>query len=388
MAERQRTVMVLGGGVGLGAYHAGAYARLRAAGLEPEWIAGSSVGAVTAAVIASTPADLRVEQLMKFWGRLVWPAASLDPGPGPLSRLTSLASVLSTRLTGHPALFTMRAAWPGALMPGDPARQAMYGLEPLKRLLHEFVDFDRLNRGPMRLTVCATDLATGEPVMFDTARERIGMEHLLASSGFLPDFPPVRIGDRWLGDGGLSMNAPLLPILEEESGDLTCFLLDLYAPPGRVPSSIDQALERRYDLLFASQTRATVRAEAEIGRLRATLAELMDRMPPAARASLPTELRELASNRRVELFHLAYAETADDSGTKAFDFSAPTLRRRWTAGERDMDDAIDRLRSLKSGQRPAGVHVHSFGAATPAGAAATNREDIPSDQPERHGRAG
>jgi predicted acylesterase/phospholipase RssA len=82
--------------------------------------------------------------------------------------------------------------------------------DPLKTRLAELVDFSRLNGGEVRVSVATTDIETGELVIFDTARgHRIELDHVLASCGFLPEFPAVEIDGRLLGDGGLSANAPV-----------------------------------------------------------------------------------------------------------------------------------------------------------------------------------
>ena len=59
--------LVLQGGGALGAYQAGVYEALSEAGVEPNWIAGISIGAINAAIIAGNPPDTRVDRLREFW---------------------------------------------------------------------------------------------------------------------------------------------------------------------------------------------------------------------------------------------------------------------------------------------------------------------------------
>lgn len=76
--------------------------------------------------------------------------------------------------------------------------------DQMNRRLSKLVDFGILNSGAVRVCIAATDIQSGEPVVFDTAMgDRISMDHLLASCGFLPEFEPLEIGGRLLGDGGL-----------------------------------------------------------------------------------------------------------------------------------------------------------------------------------------
>lgn len=59
--------LVLQGGGALGAYQAGVYEGLHEAGIRPDWLAGISIGALNAAVIAGSPEPQRVGRLREFW---------------------------------------------------------------------------------------------------------------------------------------------------------------------------------------------------------------------------------------------------------------------------------------------------------------------------------
>src|SRR5271155_4881545 len=63
-------VLVLQGGGALGAYQVGVYQALHEAGIEPDWVIGTSIGAINAALIAGNPADARVGRLSEFWRRM------------------------------------------------------------------------------------------------------------------------------------------------------------------------------------------------------------------------------------------------------------------------------------------------------------------------------
>src|ERR1700751_3575654 len=71
IAERQLPfeviALVLQGGGALGAYQAGVYEALSEAGIQPNWLAGTSIGAINAAIIAGNSAQTRVERLREFW---------------------------------------------------------------------------------------------------------------------------------------------------------------------------------------------------------------------------------------------------------------------------------------------------------------------------------
>ncbi len=213
--------MVFAGGIGLGAYEGGAYAALQGdGGPLPGWVAGSSIGAVTAAIIAGNAPKARVGRLRQFWQ-----AATTDPTPvisfwfglpaaGPWRQAYNQAAVLETLFLGRPGIFRPRLAPTTRVGVGDVS--ALYDLAPLRARLTELVDFDRLNDGGVRLSIAATDVVSGERVVFDTGEGvRIEPEHVMASCALLPLFAPIEIDGRLLGDGGLSSNAPLDLVLSQ-----------------------------------------------------------------------------------------------------------------------------------------------------------------------------
>jgi NTE family protein len=336
--------LVLAGGVSLGAYAAGAFAPLQEAGLVPDRIAASSVGAVNAAIAAGNPPERRVAKLRRFWQAMS--QSGLAPGfldmLGPLRELHHLASAVGTRLFGQANSF----------LP-DPFRQesGVYDLSPLRRLLAEHVEFDLLNDGPIRSNVMTVDIETGEPVVFDTARDPIGPDHLLASCGFIGDFPAVEIDGRLLGDGGLVANAPVELVLEEAGAEPSaCFVVDLFSRAGARPTSPLSAGERRSDLIFASQTWQTIRHYRRLLALRAALGEIAGTLPqddPARR------LRDLGAAASTLLLVLSYQPEPEELLMRGFDFSPTTLSRRWARGESDMEAAIRRFRDLSAA--PAGT---------------------------------
>ena len=175
-------MLVLQGGGALGAYQAGAYEALCAADLEPVWVAGVSIGAINAAIIAGNTADKRVERLREFWdlvsSRLTLPPLAFDDASRKLFNETSAALVAST---GAPGFFDPR--YPPAIVMPPGTRQAIsvYDTTALRTTLLELVDFDLLNSGPIRLSVGAVDVGNGNLKYFDSTRDKIGPEHIMAS---------------------------------------------------------------------------------------------------------------------------------------------------------------------------------------------------------------
>ena len=359
----QQVSIVFSGGIALGAYHAGAYAALHEQGsFAPDHLAGSSIGAVTAALIAGNPPERRVERLRAFWNAVgVEPAPLrapwLRPSEGPWRHAENWLSVLRTRLFGQPGAFQPR-------MPEFMLRNvtSVYDLAPLRATLERLVDFDLLNDGRPRVSVVFTDVETGEAVVLDTGRgDRIGSEHLVATCGFLPDFPPVEIGGRLLGDGGLVANAPIEYALLDRhgEGDLLCFVVDLFSPDGGRPATLEEAASRRWDLLFGNQSRQRLKDLELAFRLRSGIARLARALPAKARQD-PEVARILEEGREEKalLIYLSYRAPQHEAGPeKPFDFSQSTLADRWEAGSRDMAEAL-RL-AAKGGQTAPGLTIRT-----------------------------
>jgi NTE family protein len=301
--------MVFGGGLGLAAYHAGVYQSHAGRSGRLHWVAGSSAGAVTAALIAGNPSDDRIERLRSFWK---FPPTE-NSHTSPWQHLYGWMGAIRTRLVGSSGHFHPR------IPPASPFNfRSLYDLAPMQERLAALIDFGRLNSGEVRICVAATDIVTGEPVIFDSENSRIEMDHLMASCGFLPEFAPVEIDGRLLGDGGLSLNVPFDPILQSDiDGDLLLYVIDLYARDGERPNSLEAAAERKNDLLFGNQTLVRLMYCAELRKLR----------------------RKLGSHEpRDRIVVLSYRPGLEEPGPeKSFDLSTDALSQRWIAGFRDME---------------------------------------------------
>ncbi|USI74420.1 patatin-like phospholipase family protein [Sphingomonas morindae] len=321
---RPPAALVLGGGVALGAYHLGAIERLDAA-LDIQAVAGASIGAITAALFAGNAPDARLDRLRRFWTRVEeappWPDPLGLAAHGPWRHWRNWASAATARLGGVPGLFRPRAE-PGAWL-GE--RASLYDQSPLADTLAGLIDADRLRAGAMRCCIATTDIETAELVLFDSAAgDAIAIPHILASCALLPSFAPVRIGDRLLGDGGLSANCPFEPFLAPDRRDPApplVVLLDLFAPDATPPTSIEAAAARSTEVQFAAQSRLRLDA---IG---------------AARAA--------AGGAATRVLALSYRAPGEEAGPeRQFDFSARSRHDRAAAGRRDAEAALAHLATL------------------------------------------
>ncbi|MBL6455539.1 patatin-like phospholipase family protein [Belnapia sp. T6] len=359
-----RRALVLSGGIALGAFEAGAYATWEAReGGPPPWLLGASVGAVNAAIIAGNPPERRLARLRAFWDSAVLEPAPLatslfgPPPAGVLRRGYNEASALQAMMLGHPGLFRRR------LLPQAGPAAAIYDLDPLRERIADFVDFELLNHGPIRLSVAATDVETGTRIVFDTAQgARIGPEHLAASCALLPFFTPVEVEGRLLADGGLSTNAPLDLVLDAPgAGPLHCVVVELFARSGSRPQSLSAAVARAGDLAFGNQTRQALEGRAREYRLRALVGRLAAQLPPGHERE--AELAGLLAGAEATIALLGYHPSEDEAGAgKVFNFSRATLAHRWEAGERAMTEALDRMAHPEQAEVLApGLLLHAIG---------------------------
>jgi NTE family protein len=284
---------------------------------------GASIGAVTAAILVGNPPAARLERLREFWHGMAQPDAPWLPVlPEEVRARWSNLFGLNALLGGRPGLAAPRLPGLWSLLPGAPPDRAIQDLGPLRRRLERLVDFDLLNAAPERVSVMATDLATGEEAWFDTRGGGIGPDEVLASAALLPLFPPVEIGGRMLGDGGLRNNLPVeRPFSEPLRRPLLCVASDLYGLSDVAPLSLDRAVTRAQDLGFAAQAR---RGIEHLARERALARRLDPESPPAI------------------LAHLAYDAPAHERSLKALDFSATALGERAAQGRR----AVAALRGI------------------------------------------
>jgi NTE family protein len=337
----RRVALALSGGIGLGAFEAGAWAGLDGAGVRPDWLLGASIGAVNAVLIAGGPPEGATARLRRFWNGLAFdpmPGAGFWLGPtpasGPLRRAAGDAAISQAMLFGRPGLFRPNPQ-PAELAP------ALYDLAPLRRTLAEQVDFDALHApGAPRVTIAATDLLAGEGVRFDTHRgDRIGVEEVVASCALAPLFAPVELGGRLLGDGGLTANLPLAPALSEPGAEeVLCIAVELFGRQGSRPRSITAAAARAADIAFGSRTRDAIAAEARAHGLRAALRRLAGGGATPPEADGPRRVTVLLLGQRVE---------PDGAGVlKPFDFSRAAVAARWAAGEAAMQVAMQADRAL------------------------------------------
>jgi NTE family protein len=342
-AER---VLVLQGGGALGSYQAGAYQALCHFDFEPNWIAGISIGAINAAIIAGNEPAKRVARLKEFW-EMVSSVAPWVPVPTTKGdRERSLYNETSAALVatfGSPGFFTPRVP-PAPLWPkGSPQAQSYYDTSPLRKTLERLVDFDRINDLKCRLSVGAVGVTSGNFKYFDNVEfnklgKRFGPEHVMASGALPPGFPSIVIDGEHYWDGGIASNTPLDYVLDTETNnDLLIFQVDLFSARGSLPQSLLEAAEREKDIRFSSRTRMNTDKNREIHNSRRAVRDLIDKLPDHLKNDPSAVfLREAAKENTVTVVHLIYRSKNYETSSKDYDFSHVAMLEHWEAGVRDV----------------------------------------------------
>ncbi|MCG6204920.1 patatin-like phospholipase family protein [Rhodopseudomonas sp. HC1] len=338
-SSKPRRVLVLQGGGALGSYQAGAYQALCHHDFEPEWLAGISIGAINAAIIAGNPREKRVEKLKQFWemasSPVPWqPMLHTDHAHSLFNEAS--AAVIAT--FGVPGFFTPRFP-PAHLMPtADPETLSYYDTRPLRATLERLVDFDLLNTNGIRLSVGAVNIVTGNFEYFDNTKMTIRPEHIMASGALPPGFPAIEIDGHYYWDGGIASNTPLDYVLDsEQRDDLLIFQVDLFSAHGRLPQTLLEAAEREKDIRFSSRTRLNTDKNKQIHNTRKALRHLIDRLPDELRNDPAYAiLHEAAKENAVTVVHLIYRKRDYEASSKDYDFSRLNMIEHWKSGEQDV----------------------------------------------------
>ena len=355
----ERVVLALQGGGALGAYQAGVYEALAEADIHPDWIAGISIGAINAAIIAGNPPNLRVERLREFWTQVtadeLWPGlgdvgAGIARGDNARHLLNQMsASFAFTR--GARGFFAARPVTPWLHPAGTIEATSFYDIGDLKRTLEHLVDFDRLNAGATRFSVGAVNVRTGNFVCFDTATHRIRSEHVMASAALPPGFPAVEIEGEHYWDGGLVSNTPLQWIIDTQPrSDMLAFEVDLWSSRGEFPRNILEVIAREMEIRYSSRTRAGTDRFRHVQRLRCAIASLLEQLPGDLRNSAEAQLLSTVADRKAyNVVHLIYRARSHEGHSKDYEFSRLSMEEHWRAG---YHDAVRTLRHPEVLQPP------------------------------------
>jgi NTE family protein len=350
--------LVLQGGGALGSYQAGVYEALASSEYLPDWVAGISIGAINAAIIAGNPPENRLKRLRSFWNGITTPA-----------------SLWPSAFIGLPVLWQQKVSALTALMFGQPGffapRTLQYWFSPdkfvsyydtsaLKVTLERLVDFDRINNAKdVRLSVGAVNVRTGQFAYFDSANITIRPEHIMASCALPPGFPAVEIDGEHYWDGGLFSNTPLGYVLDysPRRSRLT-FQVDVFQSQGRLPTNLDEVAERDKDIRYSSRTQTFSNAFRDRHDVRHAINELHKLLPPDLLATEQAKrLYELGCVTEMDIVQLVYRPAEPQGASKDYEFSRVSMEKQWQQGVLDARTVLHAAPWLTPMPKELGVRV-------------------------------
>lgn len=353
--NREKLVLVLQGGGALGAYQGGVYEALAEAGLAPEWVAGISIGAVNSAIIAGNPPERRVARLRRFWelvsSQVILGPLAHDDQSRKIFNETSAAYVATV---GVPGFFRPRFPPAVVMPPGSTEAISLYDTSPLRATLEELVDFDLLNSGKVRCSVGAVQVKTGNMKFFDSARQEIRPEHIMASGALPPGFPPVMIDGEPYWDGGLVSNTPLQFVLDRagQRQDMCVFQIDLFSAKGPAPQTLFDIAQREKDIRYSSRTRLNTDIFRNLQTIRRAIRRLDERLPKDVKESLDWKLlSSMSCNAAITIVHLIHRRAPYSTQSNDYEFSRYTIDEHWRSGRDDVERTLSHP-AWKNRERP------------------------------------
>ena len=358
-----RVALVLQGGGALGAYQGGVYQALHEGGLEPDWVAGVSIGGINSAIIAGNPRERRLERLREFWetitARRVW--LFTPDGDAPRKARNTWSSFL-TMSQGQPGFFDVNKPGPWLSPRGAKQATSFYDNAPLRETLLRLVDFDLINSGATRFACGAVNVANGNFYYFDNASSEIVPEHVMASGALPPALPMVQLGTDYFWDGGLVSNTPLQHLADNiGANNALVFQVDLFSAVGGIPRDMYDVMARQKDIQYSSRTRLTTDLYTRMHRMKEQIRSLLDRIPESELTEEERKQKEeLHSLPEITILLLIYQQAAYEGQAKDYEFSSTSMREHWEAGYRDTLRTLHHKDWLTVDSTQQGIKLHDI----------------------------
>ena len=358
----ERIALVLQGGGALGAYQAGAYQALHEAGLEPDWVAGVSIGGINGALIAGNAPERRLDRLREFWETITRPTWPFTADGDEARRARNNWSSLETMMFGQPGFFSPNVPNPWMSPRGADTATSFYDNAPLRETLLRLVDFDLLNQTSTHYAAGAVNVLNGNFYYFDNAQTEITVKHVMASGALPPALPMVQIDSSWYWDGGLVSNTPLQHLIDNaRCRSMLVFQVDLFSAKGVLPRDMFDVLAREKDIRYSSRTRMITDTYAKHHRQNLILKRLLDKLGDADLDDEERALKDkLCRLPKITILHLIYQQTAYEGQAKDYDFSAQSMHEHWNRGHRDTQRTLRHTEWLTMPAEDSGIVVHDI----------------------------
>ncbi len=342
LAAFGQQVLVLQGGGALGAYQVGVYQALHEAGIEPDWVIGTSIGAINASLIAGSPRSERMDRLAEFWKRVECGHVFEQILPVQFSSIArnwmTITGGLNSFFAPNPSAFLSQHVHLGVEDAG------YYSVDPLRHTLGELVDFDLVNQGDVRLTVGASNVRTSEMRYFDSRDEALDIRHVLASGALPPAFPAVRIDDELYWDGGILSNTPVEAVFDDNPRrNSMVYAVHIWNPHGSEPDTIWEVMNRQKDVQYSSRAVSHIKRQRQLHKLRHIISELAALVPD--RAASNADVKAMAAYgcpTRMHVVRLLAPALDHEDHSKDIDFSPGGIRPRWEAGYRHTMETLEK----------------------------------------------
>lgn len=340
--------LVLQGGGALGSYQAGVYETLDAHGIEIDRIAGISIGAINAAIIAGNLPEHRVARLTDFWELMTsWLPSYAVPGDDYWREAMHEWSAGFVATAGVPGFFGPRFVPPFLAAPGSTDALSFYDNTILAQTLDRLIDWDVLNDGPIHLTVGAVEIESGNLNFFSNRHQRLDARHIMASGALPPGLPPVEIDGKLWWDGGIVSNTPLSDVLHTQTEPLLVFQVDLFSAIGAVPHTIMDVFTREKEIRYSSRTRQVSDQLMKLRKERELIRRVLRKLPPEFCDDPDVEaLSAQAEEQPVNVVQLIYRPQEWEKGSRDYEFSARSMREHWAAGRAAVTESIDKAELL------------------------------------------
>ncbi|HYY67283.1 MAG TPA: patatin-like phospholipase family protein [Nitrososphaeraceae archaeon] len=379
-------IFIMLGGGSLGAFGCGVFKGFMKRNFRIDVAAGTSIGAVNAAIIVGSKSGHPEIDLEEFWLEIAESTPSIIPDIFPLDYdkdartyvpTTTSSAAANAALFGVPKMFVPRwLMW--NCTPElkdkenlfDPVSWTyMYDHSPLAKTLDKYIDYKKLNLAAtpkeeekpevLRLIMTAVNVMTAKPLIFDNTKKEIKAKHILASAGYpLYGFHWVEVQDGvYAWDGGLLSNTPIREVIySSPRNDKNIIIVENYPQRiERLPSNLMEVQSRARDILFCDKDMDDIKMSKFITRQIQLIQRLYDvferfeqdsGFQPSEIARIKSEYNTLIQKygaRILSVTRIIRSEIEPPTVLKNANFSPHAVKELIAQGEAKAIEKIDKL---------------------------------------------
>ncbi|MEO9307994.1 MAG: patatin-like phospholipase family protein [Nitrososphaera sp.] len=344
----EENVLVLQGGGSLGAYECGVYKAIQECGIKLDVVAGTSIGAINATIIAANKSDNPAKDLEEFWLNM---AEGVTPSYLP-EKMRELSSSMYAAMWGNPNAFLPLWLKPSFNFSSSPY---LYDISPLKKTLEKYVDYAKIKDASRpRLVITSTDVQNGKSSIFDSKYDTFTSDHVLASAGYpFYGISWTKVGSRYLWDGTLLNNTPLREVIDASPVcDKRVIIANLFPRQQEdLPRTMSEAWHRARDIMHTDKTDQAIRMSKIISRYLLVIKKMhdilenvsLDETNKKKLEELESEYHKLACQRGTIIKEIIRIERKEESHYlfEDADFSLGTIKKLIRNGHQDAKSALE-----------------------------------------------